>query len=186
MGIVSSKDESGAVVAQSLRGQDILDYEGRDLRDKMDLCLSKHMWYWTIGGVLISLPLCVLLKSQKPVFGAALICPIGDMMYATNKCYPEKEAFAAHYKMLQQKRAAAIQEVLNRDKGGAGAGDLQQMSQPSAAADVAIQDAAAVEQSSGAVELQGVGRGDGELQVEWQPEKVQGDAQQPKRKGWLW
>jgi hypothetical protein len=50
MGIVSSKDETGAVVATSLRGQDILDYEGRDLRDKMDVCLSKYMWYWTLGA----------------------------------------------------------------------------------------------------------------------------------------
>jgi hypothetical protein len=47
MGIVSSKDETGAVMAGS--GKDILDYEGRDLRDKMDVCLSKYMWFWTIG-----------------------------------------------------------------------------------------------------------------------------------------
>jgi len=27
-----------------------LDYKGRDLRDKLDLCLEKNMWFFTLGG----------------------------------------------------------------------------------------------------------------------------------------
>ena len=27
-----------------------LDYKGRDLRDKLDVCLEKNMWFFSIGG----------------------------------------------------------------------------------------------------------------------------------------
>jgi hypothetical protein len=39
-----------------------LDYKGRDLRDKLDLCLEKNMWFFTLGGIFISVPICVKYK----------------------------------------------------------------------------------------------------------------------------
>lgn len=49
MGLVGSKDESGKVVLGALP-PGFLDYRGRDLRDKLDMCLAANMWFFTIGA----------------------------------------------------------------------------------------------------------------------------------------
>jgi hypothetical protein len=39
-----------------------LDYKGRELRDRLDLCLAQNMWFFSIGGILITIPICVKYK----------------------------------------------------------------------------------------------------------------------------
>lgn len=100
MGLVGSKDESGKVILGSLP-PGFLDYKGRDLRDKLDICLAKNMWFFSIGGILISFPICVKYKTERPLVAAAISCPVLDMMYGTIRCDKEKEEFAQYYKQLQ-------------------------------------------------------------------------------------
>ncbi len=51
--VASSKDDSGKVVLTGLP-PGFLDYEGRELRDQLDECLGRSMWYFTIGELPLS------------------------------------------------------------------------------------------------------------------------------------
>jgi hypothetical protein len=48
MGIAGSKDESGKVILGSLP-PGFMDARGRQLRDELDACLEKNMWFFSIG-----------------------------------------------------------------------------------------------------------------------------------------
>jgi hypothetical protein len=80
MGIASSKDESGKAILGSLP-PGFLDGKGRALRDELDACLGRSMWFFSLAGVAVALPLCVRYRTERPLMAAAITCPVLDMMY---------------------------------------------------------------------------------------------------------
>jgi uncharacterized membrane protein YgcG len=107
-----------------------LDYKGRDLRDKLDACLERNMWLFSIAGILITFPICVRYKTERPLFAAAITCPVLDMIYGTIRCDREKEEFSRYYKQLQRTwndqtgrhEPARLQQQDGGDGGGADGG----------------------------------------------------------------
>jgi len=80
MGIASSKDESGKAILGSLP-PGFLDPRGRALRDELDACLGASMWFFSLAGAALALPLCVRYRTERPLMAAAITCPVLDMMY---------------------------------------------------------------------------------------------------------
>jgi hypothetical protein len=80
MGIASSKDEAGKAILGSLP-PGFLDPKGRALRDELDACLGRSMWFFSLAGVAVALPLCVRYRTERPLMAAAITCPVLDMMY---------------------------------------------------------------------------------------------------------
>eukprot|EP00775_Hariotina_reticulata_P006474 gene6474-6702_t len=97
MGIAGSKDETGKVILGNLP-PGFLDAKGRELRDKLDVCLEKNMWFFSVGGLLLTVPVCIKYKTERPFFVAAITCPVADMYYGTLRCARENDAFREHYK----------------------------------------------------------------------------------------
>jgi hypothetical protein len=85
MGIVSSKDEAGKAILGSLP-PGFLDPKGRALRDELDACLGRSMWFFSLAGVAMALPLCVRYRTERPLMAAAITCPVLDMMYGECGC----------------------------------------------------------------------------------------------------
>uniref|UniRef100_A0A383VEP3 Uncharacterized protein n=1 Tax=Tetradesmus obliquus TaxID=3088 RepID=A0A383VEP3_TETOB len=101
MGIVGSKDEAGKVILGNLP-PGFLDKKGLELRDTLDACLEKNMWFFSIGGLLLTIPICIKFRTERPFFVAAVTCPFADMYFGTLRCTPENEAFREHYRQLQE------------------------------------------------------------------------------------
>ena len=80
MGIASSKDETGKAILGSLP-PGFLDAKGRALRDELDACLGRSMWFFSLAGVALALPLCIRYRTERPLMAAAITCPVLDMMY---------------------------------------------------------------------------------------------------------
>ena len=50
MGIAGSKDETGKyTLGGSRMPPGFMDQKGIELRDKLDACLERNMWYFTVG-----------------------------------------------------------------------------------------------------------------------------------------
>lgn len=55
MGIAGSKDETGKyTLGASKMPPGFMDAKGIELRDKLDVCLEKNMYYFTIGTCSLS------------------------------------------------------------------------------------------------------------------------------------
>ncbi|WIA32502.1 hypothetical protein OEZ86_003319 [Tetradesmus obliquus] len=85
MGIVGSKDEAGKVILGNLP-PGFLDKKGLELRDTLDACLEKNMWFFSIGGLLLTIPICIKFRTERPFFVAAVTCPFADMYFGTLRC----------------------------------------------------------------------------------------------------
>ncbi|WIA12366.1 hypothetical protein OEZ85_012415 [Tetradesmus obliquus] len=114
MGIVGSKDEAGKVILGSLP-PGFLDKKGLELRDTLDACLEKNMWFFSIGGLLLTIPICIKFRTERPFFVAAVTCPFADMYFGTLRCTPENEARRRTQKtsMLSSVHAAHLESVLH-------------------------------------------------------------------------
>eukprot|EP00877_Chromochloris_zofingiensis_P000642 jgi/Chrzof1/10579/Cz05g04060.t1 len=49
-------------------------------------------------------------QTEKPLMVAAIVCPLGDMMYGTHKCEQQKEAYQTHYRQLQESYLRRVAE----------------------------------------------------------------------------